>query len=223
MPRSLRPAEQEIGLKRSKHMTALAAQEVDRRHRRRRPLLLLAVLAAVGIGAAQFSLAIFTDTETVNGVFSAGSIDLDGVKIDALTLSTGALMPGDTITDDVVVENDGSAQLRYAMTTSSTNLDTKLLYNVLALTVKTIDATTPGIPCDNFDGTIVMAASVLGANTAKFGDPAAGAQAGDRVLNAAANETLCFRITLPWGTGNAYQSATTTTTFTFDAEQTANN
>jgi predicted ribosomally synthesized peptide with SipW-like signal peptide len=204
-------------------MTAYATQEVDRRHRRRRPLLLLAVLAAVGIGAAQFSLAIFTDTETVDGVFSAGSIDLDGVKIDALTLSTGALMPGDVITDDVVVENVGTAQLRYAMTTSSTNPDTKLLRDALSLTVKTIDVITPGTPCDNFDGTSVLAATVLGSNTAKFGDVTSGAQAGDRVLNAAASETLCFRVTLPGGTGNAYQSATTTTTFSFVAEQTANN
>jgi spore coat-associated protein N len=204
-------------------MTALATHEVDRRHRRRRPVLLLVILAAVGIGAAQFSLALFTDTETVDGVFSAGSIDLDGVKIDALTLSTGALMPGDTITDDVVVSNVGTAQLRYAMTTTSTNPDTKLLRDVLTLTVKTIDVTTPLTPCDNFDGTSVLAATVLGFNTAKFGDVTQGAQAGDRVLNAAASETLCFRVSLPIGTGNAYQSATTTTTFSFAAEQTANN
>ena len=69
----------------------------------------------------------------------------------------------------------------------------------------------------------MLAATVLGASGAGFGNPAAGAQAGDRTLAAAANETLCFRVTLPSGTGNAYQSATTTTTFTFDAEQTANN
>jgi predicted ribosomally synthesized peptide with SipW-like signal peptide len=206
-------------------MTALATQTEagPRQRHRRRPLLLLAVLAAVGIGAAQFSLALFTDTETVDGVFSAGSIDLDGVKIDALTLSTGALMPGDVITDDVVVDNVGTAQLRYAMTTSSTNPDTKLLRDVLTLTVKTIDATTPLTPCDNFDGTSVLATTVLGFNTAKFGDVTAGAQAGDRVLNAGASETLCFRVALPGGTGNPYQSATTTTTFTFAAEQTANN
>lgn len=42
------------------------------------------------------------------------------------------------------------------------------------------------------------------------------------MLAAAANETLCFRVTLPAGTGNAYQATTTTTKFTFDAEQTAN-
>ena len=145
------------------------------------------------------------------------------MKIDALTLTTGTMMPGDSVTDDVVVENDGTAQLRYAMSTASTNPDAKGLRDVLTLTVKTIDVTTPGVPCDNFDGTSVLAATVLGATGAAFGNPAAGAQAGDRVLNAAANETLCFRVTLPSGTGNPYQSATTTTTFTFDAEQTASN
>jgi predicted ribosomally synthesized peptide with SipW-like signal peptide len=191
--------------------------------RRRRQLFALAALAAIGLGTGQMSLALFTDQETVPGTFSTGSIVLDDVKIDALTLTTGTMMPGDTVTDDVVVENDGTAQLRYAMSTTSTNPDAKGLRDVLTLTVKTVDVTTPGVPCDNFDGTNVLAATVLGAAGAAFGNPAAGAQAGDRVLNAAANETLCFRVALPSGTGNAYQSATTTTTFTFDAEQTASN
>jgi predicted ribosomally synthesized peptide with SipW-like signal peptide len=191
--------------------------------RRRRQLFALAALAAIGLGTGQMSLALFTDQETVPGTFSTGSIVLDDVKIDALTLTTGTMMPGDTVTDDVVVENDGTAQLRYAMSTASTNPDAKGLRDVLTLTVKTVDVTTPGVPCDNFDGTSVLAATVLGAAGAAFGNPAAGAQAGDRVLNAAANETLCFRVALPSGTGNAYQSATTTTTFTFDAEQTASN
>ena len=205
------------------YANALSAPEVTPR-RRRRFLLLLAVLAAISLGAGQISLALFTDQETVAATFGTGSIVLDDVKIDSLTLTTAAMMPGDTVTDDVVVENDGSAQLRYAMSTSSTNADTKGLRDVLTLTVKTIDVTTPGTPCDNFDGTTtVLAATALGANTAKFGDAAVGSQAGDRTLNAAANETLCFRVSLPSGTGNAYQSATTTTTFTFDAEQTASN
>jgi predicted ribosomally synthesized peptide with SipW-like signal peptide len=193
------------------------------RFRRRRLLLLLGVLGAISLGTGQLSLALFTDQETVAGTFSTGSIVLDDVKIDALTLTTASMMPGDTVTDDVVVENDGTAQLRYAMTTASTDADGKALRTVLTLEVKTIDATTPGTPCDNFDGVAVLPATVLGVNTAKIGDPAPGNQGTDRVLNAAANETLCFRVSLPGGTGNAFQSATTTTTFTFDAEQTASN
>ncbi len=196
----------------------------DRRRRRRRLIgLLIGVLGIVSLGAGQLSLAVFTDQETVPGTFSTGSVILDDVKIDALTLSTAGMVPGDTVTDDVVVENDGSVQLRYAVSTASTNADAKNVRSVLTLTVKTVDVTTPLTPCDDFDGTSVLAATVLGASTAGFGDPTVGAQAGDRTLNAGANETLCFRVTLPGGTTNAFQGATTTTTFTFDAEQTANN
>ena len=206
--------------------TRAAAIDASRRRRRRRRilgLLLLGVLLIPSIGTSYLTFALFTDQETVTADFTTGTIDLDGTKIDALVLTTSALMPGDTVTDDVVVENDGSAQLRYAMTTSSTNADSKALRDALTLTIKTVDATTPGTPCDNFDGTSTLYNGALGASTAKFGNPNQGSDSGDRTLNAGANETLCFRISLPSGTGNAYQGATTTTTFTFDAEQTANN
>jgi predicted ribosomally synthesized peptide with SipW-like signal peptide len=195
----------------------------SRRKRRRRLALILPALAMVGIGAGQLSLALFTDTETVDATFGTGSVDLDATKIDALVLTSSAMMPGDSTTDDVVVENDGTAQLRYAVTTSSTNADGLGLRGVLTLTVREIDATAPSTPCDDFDGAVALSATVLGASTAGFGDPTPGADGGDRELNASANETLCFRVTLPSGTDESYQGAATTTTFTFDAEQTANN
>jgi predicted ribosomally synthesized peptide with SipW-like signal peptide len=196
-----------------------------RRRQRRRllALLLFLLLLIPSVGTSMLTFALFTDQETVAADFTTGTIILDAAKIDALVLTTTAMMPGDTITDDVVVENDGTAQLRYAMTTSSTNGDGLGLRTVLTLTVKTIDVTTPGTPCDNFDGSSTLYNGVLGASTAAIGDPSPGDQGSDRALNAGANETLCFRVTLPSGTGNAYQGATTTTTFTFDAEQTASN
>ncbi|HET7677199.1 MAG TPA: TasA family protein [Candidatus Limnocylindrales bacterium] len=200
---------------------------LERRPRSRRRdlalLLLLAGLLVTSAGMSALSLALFTDQETVAGTFGSGSIVLDAAKVDALSLTTADMLPGDSVTDDVVVENDGTAQLRYALSTSSTNADAKALRDVLTLTVKTIDLTTPGTPCDDFDGASTLYSGVLGASTASFGSPTAGSQAGDRTLAAAASETLCFRISLPATAGNAYQAATTTTTFTFDAEQTANN
>jgi predicted ribosomally synthesized peptide with SipW-like signal peptide len=201
---------------------ATPAAALERGRTRRITLLVIAAAATLALGAGRMSLAVFTDQETVDGTFSSGSIDLNAAAIDALTLTTSSMMPGDSVTDDVVVQNDGTAQLRFAMSTASTNTDTKNLRGVLTLTVKTVDVTTPGTPCNDFDGTSVLAATVLGANTAKFGDATTGFQSGDRTLNAASSETLCFRVTLPSGTGNAYQGASTTTTFTFDAEQTAN-
>ena len=200
--------------------------EEKRRARRRRRLLAILIFAALlvpGIGSTALSFALFTDQESSASAFTTGTIILDDVKIDALVLTTTALMPGDSVTDDVVVENDGTAQLRYAMTTSSTNADSKALRDALTLTVKTIDVTTPGTPCNDFDGASTLYSGVLGASTAAFGDPTAGANTGDRTLNAGANETLCFRVSLPSSTGNGAQGANTTTTFTFDAEQTSSN
>ena len=191
--------------------------------RGRRRLVGLAVgLTLMGTFSGAMSLAVFTDQETVDATFSSGSIDLDAAQIDGLTLSISPLMPGDLITDDVVVENDGTAQLRYSISTATTDPDTKALRDALSLTIKTVDVTTPGVPCDNFDGA-TLSTGVLGAGGAVVGSPVQGAQAGDRTLNGLTNETLCFRIELPLATGNAYAAATAVTTFTFDAEQTANN
>ena len=200
-----------------------AAKGRRRRRRRALGLLLLSLLLIPSVGASYLTLALFTDQETVSADFTTGTIDLDAVKIDALVLTTSGLMPNDTVTDDVVVENDGTAQLRYAMSSSSTNADAKALRTVLELTIKTIDVTTPGTPCDNFDGATTLYSGVFGATSAAFGNPSPGDQGADRVLNAGASETLCFRVHLPSTTGNAFQGAATTTTFTFDAEQTSSN
>ena len=202
------------------------AEDPRRRRRRRRRLLailIFSVLLVPSIGTTALSIALFTDQESSSSSFTTGTVILDDVKIDALVLTTSALMPGDSVTDDVVVENDGTAQLRYAMTTSSTNADSKALRDALSLTVKSIDLTTPASPCSEFDGSSTLYSGVLGASTAAFGDPTAGDDTGDRTLAAGANETLCFRVSLPSSTGNGAQGATTTTTFTFDAEQTSSN
>jgi hypothetical protein len=178
-------------------------------------LALGAALASIGTGA--FSLALFTDTAAVDAnAFTTGTIDISTSPATAL-LTSSAMMPGDTVNGTLVVSNAGTATLRYAMTSASTNTDSKSLRDVITLTIKTL-----GASCAAFDGTSLYT-GVLGASTAAFGDPTAGAQAGDRTLAGAASETLCFRAELPIGTGNAYQNATTTTTLTFAAEQTANN
>jgi hypothetical protein len=177
-------------------------------------LLLVASVTAT-VGAASFSLALFTSAATVGAnTFTTGTIIIGTSPTTAL-LTTGNMMPGDTVAAPLVVSNTGTSQLRYAMTSSSTNTDTKGLMNQLVLTVKTL-----GTSCAAFDGTTVYTGTLA---AALFGDPTTGGQAGDRTLNAAASETLCFQANLPLNTPNAYQGATTTTTFTFSAEQTANN
>ena len=187
------------------------------------------VLAGVAINTG--TLAVFTDTSPSSAnTFTTGTLDLklsDNNETDLDSVSTSVtfsnMAPGDTVTDRIVPQNSGSLALRYAIASSATNADAKLLKDQLVLTIKTIDVTTPGTPCDNFDGTQLYTGDTDSTAGKLVGDNAQGAQAGDRPLAAAASETLCFRVNLPLTTGNAFQNATTTVTFTFDAEQTVNN
>lgn len=182
----------------------------QRRKRRGAAVLLLAAASVLTIGTGSISLAIFTDTATSTGAFTTGSIDIN-TSPAALFTVTG-IFPGDSGSATLNVSNGGTGTLRYAMTTSATNADTKGLRDQLQLTVTA--GACPGV------GVLYGPAALSGA---AFGNPLQGAQAGDRTLAAAANENLCFAWSLPSATGNAYQTATTTATFTFAAEQTASN
>ena len=182
----------------------------------------------LGIGllstlAGLAGFAVFTDSASIgSNTFTTGTIDISTSPASALvTFSTMA--PGDSITDDIVVSNAGTLELRYAITSSATNADAKGLKDQLVLTIKTIDVTTPGTPCDDFDGTQLYTGDLDSTAGALVGSNAQGSQADDRTLAASTNETLCFRVDLALSTGNAFQDATTTATFTFDAEQTTNN
>ena len=181
---------------------------------------LLIVVAAIGVsGAFLFadSLAVFTDQEAnAANTFNTGSIVLDDAP-DSAFITFSGMAPGDVTVQQLTLANNGSLQLRYAMTTSADNADLKNLRDQLQLTIreKTVN------PCSSEDGVIVYGAGALSAGA--FGNPAQGADAGDRVLAASANEDLCFKVELPLASGSAYQSASTTATFTFDAEQTKNN
>lgn len=171
----------------------------------------------MGTFVAADSLAVFTDSEAnAANVFGSGTIVIDGSPGSAaVTLSNMA--PGDSVISPLIITNNGSLPMRYAMSTSTTNADGKNLHNQLELTIRL----KTGALCSAEDGVVLYgpAALALGA----IGSNAQGSQAGDRTLAAAANETLCFKVQLPLSTGNAFQNAATTATFTFDAEQTANN
>lgn len=179
---------------------------------RHRPLALalLVGLSVVSLGAGAMTLAIFTDSAASTGTFTSGTIDITSSPTVAFTVS--AMMPGDANTQALTIANAGTGELRYSLATVATNT----LGDTLTLTVKTV-----GTSCATFDGTTVLAATVL--DGAAIGSPTQGADSGDRVLAAATNEVLCFRVSLPLATGNALQGISSAVTFTFDAEQTANN
>jgi hypothetical protein len=193
--------------------TQLTDHQIERRRKRRRGMVaLLGAISILTVGAGTISLAQFTDSATSTWAFSTGTIDVS-VNPAVLAAVTN-MMPGDTATQALTVTNAGTGDLRYAMSTVATNP----LGGQLQLTVKTEDG---GGGCAAFTGTSVLAITTL--NGAAIGSSAQGANAGDRNLAAGASEVLCFRVSLPLSTGNTFQGVSSAVTFTFDAEQTANN
>jgi hypothetical protein len=193
--------------------TLLTDHQIERRRKRRRGIVaLLGAISILTVGAGSISLAQFTDTDSSTWAFAIGTIDINSNP--AVLTAVNNMMPGGQSTQALTISNDGTADLRYAMSVAATNA----LGSALQLTVKTEDV---GGGCAAFSGTTVLAATTL--NGAGWGSATQGAQAGDRNLAAGAAEALCFRVSLPLTSGNTLQGASSAATFTFDAEQTANN
>jgi spore coat-associated protein N len=191
---------------------------------RRRVLLLIAAacaVATIGVGAA--SLALFTSTATVPAnTFTTGTVIISTNPTTAL-VTFAAMAPGDEVTAPITVSNTGTLDLRYAISSVATNADAKGLKDQLVLTIKSGVTT-----CTNAgfgaSGTVEYTGDLDDGVTGRLvGNAAPGPDTGDRALTAGTGEDLCFNVSLPIGTGSAFQAATTTATFTFAAEQTKNN
>lgn len=182
--------------------------EVTRRRKRRRGLVaLLLSLSLTTLGAGAISLAIFTDTDASTGAFTAGTIDINTTPEVLFTVTD--MMPGDSGQAELVVSNDGSGDLRYALTSSNDNAG---LAAEMTLDIEAGSCAAPS-------GTLYSG----GMSGASFGSNAQGADLGDRDLLAGATETLCFSWGFNLAAGNALQGSTVNVTWTFDAEQTSNN
>jgi hypothetical protein len=181
-----------------------------RRRKRRRALVAILISASLAtFGAGAMSLAVFTDSEATDGQWSTGTIVL-GVDAGA-SFTADDILPGDTGDKHIVVENNGTGDLRYAVTTSATD-DGSALADAITLTIETGDCTAAGTQL--YSGPLA---------DAELGDPAQGFQGGERDVAAGLADDLCFNWEFPLSSGNAYQDKTTTATFTFDAEQVDNN
>ena len=198
-----------------------------RRGRRGLLALLLAGIALISAAGATMSLALFTSQAAVAGNgFTTGTIVI-GVAPAAAIFTSANMMPGDVVPvgvpgQAVTVSNTGSSQLRYSITGTSTDADGKHLNTQLLIVVRQPDGNA-GASCALMTGALLFSAVVPTAGVNMVGDPTQGSQPGDRSLNAGTSETLCFKASLPTGTGNGYQAASSTYTFTFNAEQTAGN
>jgi hypothetical protein len=184
------------------------AHVLPRRNRRFAALLALAVVSG-SLGAGALSLALFTDSQAVTGnAFATGTIDISTTPATAL-FTVANMMPGDTSSQAITVNNAGTGTLRYAVSTAvvaGAPLAGQIQLDIYAGATCTGTALYSG----------VLSSAAVGSN-------AQGNNTGDRTLAGGANEQLCFKATLPSSTGNTFQNTSTNVTFTFDAEQTANN
>ena len=186
-------------------------------------LIVAGLLLAVAIATTVVSVtgALFTDTQSVGAnTFSTGTIDISTSPTSAF-ITFSDMAPGDAVTNPITVTNAGSLQFRYAIQSTTTE-DT--LAAQMDMTIKTGVTTCTNAGFDT-DGSVIYGPGDLGNTTGLnvVGDPTQGSQAGDRVLDALANEVLCFQVSLPFSLDNSWQDLTTTATFDFISEQTANN
>ena len=123
---------------------------VERRRKRRRGIVAsLAALSLLTIGAGSLSLAQFTDSTTSTWSFTAGTIDIS--TSPTVFTSVTNMMPGDNVTQALTVTNGGTGDLRYAMSTVATPLNSgptpvPLSTNVERVTVSDASAARPAAP-----------------------------------------------------------------------------
>jgi len=186
-------------------------------------VLLVAGVVATSLGVA--SNAIWTDSQNVDAnVFSTGTINISTDPTTAL-VTFSDMAPGDKVMNDITVTNAGSLQLRYAVTSTTTE-DT--LAAQLDLTIwDEAEEGDGGTDCNSTPPVTKLYGPADLGSTGEgihvIGDPTQGGDTGDRTLNGGANEVLCFQVELPSSTGGGFQGLNTTATFAFAAEQTANN
>jgi len=190
----------------------------------RKILTSLMIIAVVAVLITAGAMAVFTDQQTnTDNVFTTGTVTL-GIDPATAMFTVSDMAPGDVVYGGLNVTNDGSLELRYAMTTTAD--DTSTLDEQLDLTIDVVtDDGDDDVWYTADDG--VGELNIYGSNgvlsSAFFGDPVTGNQTGDRTLASLASERLRFTATLPLDTDDTYQGANCTVAFVFDAEQTANN
>ena len=196
--------------------------------------VLVAILAigVLSFGSRAATQSLFTDTQSVGAnAFTAGTVDISTAPVTAL-LSLNPMGPGDEVSNPITITNSGSLELRYSLQRSADNPDAKGLRDILRIRVGLKGGAGCDFPYYDSDGTATALSDDTqlyeGLNfpataTDTVGSAAQGAQAGDRVVAASASEDLCFAVTMPLSTSNAYQGSLTTATFDFVSEQTTNN
>ena len=186
-----------------------------RRHKKTSFFLAFALLLVGGAAAASAAPNLFPAAGQTG---PNGARGVEGGDRVTLNIPIGGLAPGAATRGRHIVENTTGQSLRYTLTSSSVDRDGKGLRDIVWVTIKASDPSSPGASCDSFDGATVYAGP-LGATSAGFGDPRIGGHTGDRLLSPGQRETLCFEIEMPLDAGNEFQGATTASVWTIATEQ----
>lgn len=182
------------------------------------------VVAVAGVTTLATS-ALFTSTANVTaGAFATGTVSLTSAY-PSTTLALANMAPGDTVWAPITVTNTGSLPMRYSMTSVTTG-DVPLAA-ALQLSFKTVALSTScnsggwGAATALVGGGVTSVVFGSAGGTPIIGQVASGNQTTDQTLANGTNHILCAQVFLPtsWST----QSVTSSATFTFNAEQTANN
>ena len=199
-------------------------EEATRSERGRRLTSVGFLVASLLTIAVVVSGALFTEDEAAGeNIFTTGTVDISTSPATAV-VALDDLVPGDSTTQVLDVHNAGTAQLRYSLKSTTTE---NVLAGQLDLTIwdEAVEADAGTTCSGTVPGTVLYGPGDLGSSTGTnlVGNPSQGNQTGDRILAANIHDYLCFKVSLPIGTGDAFQGLTTTSTFDFHAEQTANN
>jgi hypothetical protein len=184
----------------------------------------LVLAASAATMATTLTGAIWTDNlEVGSNAFSAGTVDISTTPTTAI-VALSNMAPGDSTVGGVTVSNAGSLQLRYAISSTTTE---NTLAAQLDLTIWDENEEADGgtVCATTAPATKLYGPGDLGATTETnlVGNPTQGVHAGDRTLNGGSTEVLCFLVALPSGTSNTFAGLSSTAVLFFKSEQTSNN
>jgi spore coat-associated protein N len=181
-------------------LSALAA------HPRRTISALAVVLAAVGVTVG--SGASFTaSSANANNVFTAGTLTMGNTPSSAF-LGAGNMKPGDNATGTVDIKNTGSVAGAFSLSGTVTS-QTLGMASQLKLRVEDCGVFDGATPPSCGSGDVVHDGTVAGLSTVALGDFAG-----------SVTHRYKFDVTLPGTTPNAFQGATATVRFDWNATTT---
>lgn len=157
------------------------------------------------------TMASFTDRVTSTGnVFSSGTVSIGatGATNNVLTtLSFSNMIPGDTVTAPLTIQNSGTLALTYNLDVSATaDSNAQHLSDALKLTIRHQDSSSCTNSGFGSSGDPIYATGLL-VRTGLFGS--------NRPIPVSGVDNLCFQVTLPSTVGTAYQAGSATVTFSF--------